>query len=262
MEDYCKAIELDPKEAGAFNNRGTRKSDLGRHEAAMEDCDYDKAIELDPKYAEAFNKRGYCKNALGRHEAAIEDYDKAIELNPNGANCFLNRFAAQIALGECDAALEDCKRAMELYPGKAWIRFGDELKAILRSFQGIQLQILQEDNHVDAGRCLKTGWQLQLTATVLHCQVFNYHVRLPATPPSALLIPGFMWIRCVLAAFSRMHISPCWQKMRRTCYLLASCSRVPRSSRPMVASLKWPTHLSNIKWIPSFSSRPVLHAWW
>ena len=54
MEDYDKAIELDPDDAATYNGRGFSYSNLGQHQRAIED--YDKAIKLDPDNAEAYNK--------------------------------------------------------------------------------------------------------------------------------------------------------------------------------------------------------------
>ena len=54
IEDYDKAIELDPNDAEAYNDRGSSYHRLGQNERAIED--YDEAIKLDPDNAEAYNK--------------------------------------------------------------------------------------------------------------------------------------------------------------------------------------------------------------
>ena len=54
--NYTKAIELDPKYAKAYSNRGLAYSDLKKHEEAI--ADYTIAIELDCKDAIAYDKRG------------------------------------------------------------------------------------------------------------------------------------------------------------------------------------------------------------
>ena len=46
-------------------------------------ADYDTAIQLNPNDAKAYNNRGDSKDELGDHFAAIRDYDTAIRLNPN-----------------------------------------------------------------------------------------------------------------------------------------------------------------------------------
>ena len=62
IEDYDRAIELDPNVAAAYYNRGHSYSDLGQYQRAIED--FDKAIELDPNYAEARTHRERALRAL------------------------------------------------------------------------------------------------------------------------------------------------------------------------------------------------------
>ena len=59
---FRKAIELDPNDAAAYNNRGISYSDLGQYQRAIED--YDKAIELDPNDAESRTHRQRALRAL------------------------------------------------------------------------------------------------------------------------------------------------------------------------------------------------------
>ena len=54
---------------------------LGRYEEAFKD--YSTAIELDPKCAAAFNNRGAALNCLGRYEEAAGDFYRSIELGKN-----------------------------------------------------------------------------------------------------------------------------------------------------------------------------------
>ncbi len=48
---------------------------LDQSEKAIED--YDKAIEIDPQYAEAYYNRGSAYDILGQSEQARQDYAKA-----------------------------------------------------------------------------------------------------------------------------------------------------------------------------------------
>lgn len=71
IEDYDRAIELDEAwagRAGAFCNRALAKSELGMHQAAVEDCNL--AIHRDPTSATAFNNRALAKIRL--HQATDE----------------------------------------------------------------------------------------------------------------------------------------------------------------------------------------------
>ena len=80
MEDYDRAIELDPQDADAVNNRASAKQKLGNLQGAMED--YDRAIELDPQNAVAFNNQTYTKQNLGNMQGAMEDCYRGMELDP------------------------------------------------------------------------------------------------------------------------------------------------------------------------------------
>lgn len=77
LEQYSKAIELDPKLAVAYNNRGFVHWNLNNYEQAI--TDYSRAIELKPKYAMAYNNRAFAHKALGNKEAAIADFEKVLK---------------------------------------------------------------------------------------------------------------------------------------------------------------------------------------
>jgi tetratricopeptide (TPR) repeat protein len=64
---------------------------------------YNQAIELNPKYADAFIDRGVAYADLKQFEKAIQDYNQAIELNPKdarilSANSFSNAFIFSLAI--------------------------------------------------------------------------------------------------------------------------------------------------------------------
>ncbi|MCX6145694.1 MAG: tetratricopeptide repeat protein [Candidatus Kapabacteria bacterium] len=81
IDYYNKAIELNPRNAGAYDNRGGAKYILGNYQEAV--SDYNKAIELNPRNAATYYNRGGAKYDLGNYQEAIYDCNKAIELNPN-----------------------------------------------------------------------------------------------------------------------------------------------------------------------------------
>ena len=55
-------------------------ADKGEVDRAIED--YNIAIDLNPKYAAAYYNRGLVYNNKDDFDAAIEDFSKAIDLNP------------------------------------------------------------------------------------------------------------------------------------------------------------------------------------
>jgi tetratricopeptide (TPR) repeat protein len=117
IEDYNKAIEHNPNLAVAYNNRGLAYRKIKQYERAIED--HDKAIELNPKYAVAYNNRGNAYREIKQHEKAIEDYSKAIELNPKYADAYANRGITQLQTNEeLDKAIEDFEHARALFEGR------------------------------------------------------------------------------------------------------------------------------------------------
>ncbi len=114
IEEYTETIELNPKDADAYNNRGNAYSDIKEFDKAIED--YNKAIELNPKYAIAYNNRGVAHSDIKEFDKAIEDHNKAIELNPKYAIAYNNRGVAYRNIKEFDKAIEDYNKAIELNP--------------------------------------------------------------------------------------------------------------------------------------------------
>jgi protein O-mannosyl-transferase len=118
VEDFGKAIEINPKYALAFNNRGAGYMALGNSTRAIDD--YNMALNIDPDYADAHYNRAIFYQSEGKFIQAIEDYDMAIKSGfDNKAEVFCNRGAAHDSLGEEMKALEDYGKAIELNPGYA-----------------------------------------------------------------------------------------------------------------------------------------------
>jgi tetratricopeptide (TPR) repeat protein len=57
---------------------------MGRYEESIED--YDTVLEIDPKLANAYINRGSAYSHLGEYEKAIADYEKGLELDPKADN--------------------------------------------------------------------------------------------------------------------------------------------------------------------------------
>ena len=146
LEDYAKAIELDPTNSRAYKNRGEIYENLGQLDRALEA--YDEAVRIDPKfsgtyfnrgdifrkkgdfdraiseytvdptrtkYADAFNRRGIAHLRKGEYERAITDQTEAIRFNPKHAKAFNDRcWAATIVGWALQQALADCNESLRL----------------------------------------------------------------------------------------------------------------------------------------------------
>ncbi|MEX0678036.1 MAG: tetratricopeptide repeat protein [Pirellulales bacterium] len=131
---YTKAIELNPKLAEAYNNRGLSYGELGQDTEAI--SDFNKAIELNPKLAEAYNNRGLSYGELGQYTEAISDFNKAIELNPKNAPAYISRGLLNAVLGKngvpgkTDEARSDLQKAVALNPA-----LSEQIKSISDKFK-------------------------------------------------------------------------------------------------------------------------------
>ncbi len=86
-------------------------------DVAMQDeaiTELNKAIEMNPKHAEAYYNRGIAYYNKGQHDKAIADYNKAIEINPKHIGAYNNRAVVYYYKGEHDKAWEDVHKAQSL----------------------------------------------------------------------------------------------------------------------------------------------------
>ena len=106
-----EAIEIDPHDARFFISRGTFKG-TENYEDAIED--YTKAIEIEPNSVFAYRLRGDSKCKLGDYQGAIDDYTKAIEIYPNKAYLYNYRAESKRKSGDNEGADEDDRKAEKL----------------------------------------------------------------------------------------------------------------------------------------------------
>ena len=137
IEAFTRAIEADPGNAEAYNQRGVARANSGDFQLAI--ADYTKAADIKPKQASIFNNRGSAYYHTGAYERAIADYTRAIEINPYLAALYSNRGTAWVGKGDYFHAITDYTQSVELNPyfdvayfnrGKTLFAIGDYNKAI------------------------------------------------------------------------------------------------------------------------------------
>lgn len=105
---FLPSITLSMNSIGYFN-RGKEYYDEGRHAEAIQD--FNKAIELNPKYTKAYNNRGFIYYVQGDYAQAIQDYGKAIESNNRYGEAYNNM--AWLYTTAKDANYRDGTKAVE-----------------------------------------------------------------------------------------------------------------------------------------------------
>ena len=148
IEAYSNAIDLNPHNANAYNNRGIAYAEKGKLDNAIEDYnitiqlrpdeaninynkrivytnkdDYGLAIqevikmmELDLEFSQTYHNRAIAYSKKGEVELAIKDYTKAIELYPDAPNTYYDRGNTYYEKGDYDRAIEDYTEAIKLNP--------------------------------------------------------------------------------------------------------------------------------------------------
>ena len=125
LDEYQKAIALDPAFALAYVGFADAFSRLGFRSSGAEADDYyakskaaaNKALALDPELAEAYAALATVKRIYDWDwEGAEKDFRRAIELNPNYSKAHLWYGLLLSNLGRGDEALSEIKRAEEIDP--------------------------------------------------------------------------------------------------------------------------------------------------
>jgi tetratricopeptide (TPR) repeat protein len=114
IEDYTKAIELNPKNARFYVNRGNAAIDLRKPDDAL--ADYQRAISIDPAYALAYASRGHYMLAMNKLDEAIQDLSKAISLDPENAETYYTRALAYRSKGQFSKAISDLDKYIAAGP--------------------------------------------------------------------------------------------------------------------------------------------------
>ena len=137
IEYYTKAIELEPKNAIAYNYRGLAYFQTGLWFVNREPFykaipDYTKAIELNPKYVDAYYNRGVAYNQLfhcyskvfpdedllwgkdfEKYNKALVDLDRVLELDPMYALAYAGKGEAYFRIGELNKAIEEYSKTLK-----------------------------------------------------------------------------------------------------------------------------------------------------
>jgi tetratricopeptide (TPR) repeat protein len=112
IEEYNKAIELNPEFVEAYQKRGgIYNAEKNEFDKAI--ADFDKAIKLDPEFALAYTGRGMAYAFKHEFDKAIADFDKAIKLDPGAVNYFV-RGCVYAEVGESNKAISDLEKCIEL----------------------------------------------------------------------------------------------------------------------------------------------------
>ena len=109
-----QASQKYPKEKLFHGWLGTIYRYGRKYDKALEE--YNKALELDPNYGEAHNELGYMYADMRNFEKSIEHFKKYVSLNPGDANPLDSTAEAYFLMGRLDEAISKYKEALEVKP--------------------------------------------------------------------------------------------------------------------------------------------------
>ena len=114
INNYKKALKINPYYADAYSNMGNVLKDKGDLEAAIQS--YKQALKIKPDYAQAYNNMGNALKDKGDLEAAIESYKQALKIKPDYAQAYSNMGIALKGKGDLNAAISSYKQALKIKP--------------------------------------------------------------------------------------------------------------------------------------------------
>lgn len=114
LGDYNKAIALNPELIWAYYNRAMLYNNQENYDAAL--IDFDKAIELKPDFAKAHFYRATIFHRAEKYSEALAGYDKAVEFAPNFAEAYFQRGMIHFAEKNYNLAIAEYTKAIEVAP--------------------------------------------------------------------------------------------------------------------------------------------------
>ncbi|HOY64226.1 MAG: TPR repeat-containing protein YrrB [bacterium ADurb.Bin236] len=162
---YNKALEVDPGNTTALNNRGMTYHQLKTYEKAI--ADFSRAIDIDREFVDAYTNRGYVYLFMGHYDRSVSDLDRAIEINPRIKEAHYFRGCSHFYLCNYKEALRDFDKELILSPedaytfckrGETKYIIGDMKSAIYDLVEAIKLDsTLQKAFHFLGWAKLKSG---------------------------------------------------------------------------------------------------------
>jgi len=98
----------------AYFNLGVYYNDNGRAGEAIEQ--FKKAIEINPRYAMAHNNLGIAYTKIGMLDEAVYEYEQALAINPRHAKAHYNLGVVYFRQGDFDRAMVKFKDAIVINP--------------------------------------------------------------------------------------------------------------------------------------------------
>ncbi|MGE3821876.1 MAG: tetratricopeptide repeat protein [Isosphaeraceae bacterium] len=112
LATFNKAIDIEPRRADLFYQRGCVREALGQNSMAL--SDFDQALRFDPRHLSACIRRGRLRTAANDVDGALSDFERALDILPNDVQALLNRGICLSRKGRVSEAIVDFDRVLRL----------------------------------------------------------------------------------------------------------------------------------------------------
>ncbi len=111
IELYTEVIKLAP-DVDAYNNRGALKCLISNYIGALDD--FNKAIELDPNYASAYNNKAYTLMQMGELNKALDCVNDSLAIDNNNFAYWDTKGEVLMNLGMFSEAIKSYTKALSI----------------------------------------------------------------------------------------------------------------------------------------------------
>jgi tetratricopeptide (TPR) repeat protein len=138
LEEYSRALEMQPEDRVLVANRGVALLRLGRHDEALQGLN--RSLQLRPDDPDTLMNKGIVLRNLGHYDEALQAYDRALKLRPDHPDTLNNKGVALAHLHRLEEALANYDGALLTLPEDPWVR----------SNRGVTLGLLGRDQEAIA----------------------------------------------------------------------------------------------------------------
>ncbi len=111
---YNQAIQLEPENSIAWNNKGLILAIAGRFEEAL--AAHSKAVEIDVDYVDAISNMGMAYAKMDKYDEALTYYNKALEKRPDHEIAWNNKGNLLAKMEKHEEAIKCYEKALQINP--------------------------------------------------------------------------------------------------------------------------------------------------
>jgi tetratricopeptide (TPR) repeat protein len=173
---FSDVIRLSPRDAAAYDIRGSSKRYIGDLDGAL--ADETVAIRLKPRFGMYYGNRAVSFAEKGDAARALADFNRDVQLEPNVAAVFNNRGLFLLQRKELDQAIGDFSEAIRLDPryskpyanrAEAWRLKGDLDRSLADVDQAISIDPSDPLNYARRADTLRYRGDYQLSLSEYDC---------------------------------------------------------------------------------------------